>query len=222
MFNGAVLLLRDVTKRFWDPTQRTQRTVLKDVALRLLPGCAAVITGPNGAGKSTFLRILATLLLPDEGKLELNGEVLGCSTRAVTGYATGEERSFQLRLSVEENLRFFAELHGMGAAHRRQQIQLLGERLGLASMLRAPVSELSQGLRDRVGFARALLHSPALLLLDEPTRSQDELGRTLMAELCQEHLSRGNLLVLATHDGSFMPELARHTLREGQLVRGAP
>ncbi|MDP3940049.1 MAG: ABC transporter ATP-binding protein [Deltaproteobacteria bacterium] len=166
-------------------------------------GAILGVMGPNGAGKTTFLKLLATLLLPDSGRLEVDG--IDCvasagSVRSRIGLVTGDERSFYWRLSGRQNLAFFGALQGIGGAALERRILDLSSALALEDMLDAPVDTFSTGMRQRLSVARGLLHEPSLLLLDEPTRSLDpeaaEAFRVLLLRLVREG---GHTVVLVTH-----------------------
>jgi ABC-type multidrug transport system ATPase subunit len=212
-----LLIVREIHKGFGGSSRAPARCVLAGVSLQLSPGEIAVISGANGAGKSTLLKILATLLTPDRGYLQLDGATLDFRSRASTGYATGEERSFQLRLSAAENLRFFAQIHGISSRQSAARLAYLGAELQLESTWHTPIAALSPGMRDRVGVARALLHEPRLVLLDEPTRSQDANGRQLMERVIDERRSAGAIIVLASHDSGLFRRVPRQHLEDGQL-----
>jgi ABC-type multidrug transport system ATPase subunit len=152
-----------------------ERPVLRDVSIALDLGQTLVVLGPNGAGKSTLLRILATLLRPTAGQVEVLGAAVpsrAWAVRAKIGYL-GHEPLLYRELSVRENLEFNARLHRIDAPGER--IGSLLERAGLARRAGELVRNLSAGMLQRAAICRALLHRPELLLLDEP-RSHLDLG----------------------------------------------
>ena len=170
------------------------------------------LIGRNGAGKTTLAKIIATLVQPTEGAVTVRGfdsvrregEV-----RAQVGLATAEERSFYWRLTVEQNLMFFARLYGLGTAAARRRIAELFEQLELAGLRRRRFGELSTGNKQRVAVARALLSSPPVLLLDEPTRSLDPLAAAAMRGLIGG-LARGErpvTVLLTSHNLAEVEEL---------------
>ncbi|MEA2494161.1 MAG: heme exporter protein, partial [Thermoleophilaceae bacterium] len=139
---------------------------LQDVALRVPAGQTLAVFGPNGAGKTTLLKVLATLLRPHAGRVS----VLGCSLpdqawklRGQIGYL-GHEPALYRSLSARENLTFAGRLHGVGP----ERVDELLDAVGLTRRADDRVDEFSRGMRQRVAAARAVLHDPALLLLDEP------------------------------------------------------
>ena len=186
-----------------------ERTALAGVDLELAAGETLVVLGPNGAGKTTLLRILATLLRPSAGEVR----VLGCSLpgeawklRGRIGYL-GHEPLLYRDLSGRENLRFHARLHGIAAADAEARIEQLLAAAGMSLRADERVAELSAGMRQRLAICRAVLHRPALLLLDEPDSNLDAEGRALAREL----IGPGRATrVVVTHDPErFLPEADR-------------
>lgn len=179
-------------------------TALRGVSLSVNRGEVVALLGPNGAGKSTLLRILGTTVLPDAGSLRVCGiDVVArpSETRRQVGLMIGDERSFYWRLTGRRNLAFFAALHGMSRrAGARRATELL-DLVGLAEAADRPVRNYSSGMRARLSLARALLGSPPILLLDEPTQNLDPLASSLFREIA-EGLARthGAGILFATHD----------------------
>jgi ABC-2 type transport system ATP-binding protein len=195
---------------------------LRKVTLRVERGEVFGLMGPNGAGKTTLLRLLATLVPPSAGHARVAGADLvreAARVRRVVGFASGEERGFYWRLSGLHNLEFFAGVLGMSPAAARSRAAEALERMDLLPMAGQPAGEYSTGMRQRLGIARALLGRPAVLLLDEPTRSLDPVAasglHTLIARLAAD--SRTTVL-LATHN---FDEAARVCDRVAVLVAGA-
>ncbi len=196
---------------------------IRDIDLALPRGALLGILGPNGAGKTTFLKLLATLLLPDAGRLLVDGRDCvreGRHVRARVGLVTGDERSFYWRLTGRQNLAFFGALHDLDGARSRARIAELAGALGLEAVLDARVDGYSTGMRQRLAVARGLLHDPSVLLLDEPTRSLDQEAaaslRALLANLAREGR---HTVVLVTHAPEEARALCTHlaTMREGVL-----
>ncbi len=177
---------------------------LRRVDLGVRRGSLVALVGSNGAGKTTLMRILATLLLPSEGRAEILGlDVASASMacRRAIGYAPAEERSFHGRLTVAQNLAFFADLRGVDPAVQRRRAPALLEAMGLDPAGRARFSDLSSGMKQSLSLVRALLHEPPVLLLDEPTRSlSPDLARRVGDLLRHEARSRGRTILLATHN----------------------
>jgi len=197
---------------------------VRDVDLTLPRGAALGILGPNGAGKTTFLKLLATLLLPDSGRLIVDGHDCareGGRVRARIGLVTGDERSFYWRLTGRQNLSFFAALHDLDAARARARMAELSETLGLGPVIDARVDSYSTGMRQRLALARGLLHDPAVLLLDEPTRSLDpEAAAALRDRVARLAREGGHTVVLVTHAPEEARAICSHTARmtDGRLA----
>ena len=159
---------------------------LRGVSLRVNRGEIFGVIGRNGAGKTTLTKIIATLVQPTAGVVRVNGFDSVKDDEQVrlnVGLAGAEERSFYWRLTGEQNLLFFARLYGMGDRQAKQRIAELFERFELADVSRRRFGELSTGNKQRLAVARAMLPSPPVLLLDEPTRSLDPLAASRMREL---------------------------------------
>lgn len=169
MATPDVLLVRDLHRRFG------QREVVGGLDLRLEAGQRIALWGPNGSGKTTILRCIAGSVLPTSGTIEIGGHQAGSlAARTLTGTSFSQERSFYLRLDGERNLVFFAQLRGYSRRQAERHVRSLEEELELGHILRERVDRCSSGMIQQLAFARALLGSPTILLLDEPTRSLDE------------------------------------------------
>lgn len=168
---------------------------LCDVSFKVHEGEIFGLIGPNGAGKTTLTKIVATLVQPTKGSVSVKGYdsvQQDEQVRRHVGLATAEERSFYWRLTAEENLLFFARLYGLGEADARNRIKDLLSRLEIQELVRRRFGELSSGNKQRLAVARAMLASPPVLLLDEPTRSLDPLAaarmRTLIKSLADDDM----------------------------------
>jgi heme exporter protein A len=173
-----------------------EREALDGVSLSLQDGQTLVVLGPNGAGKTTLLRVLATLLRPHTGEVRVLGHALPGEAWAVRGRIglLGHEPLLYRELTARENLRFHARLHGVGA----ERVAELLEAVGMATRAEEPVRTLSQGMVQRVATARALLHDPELLLLDEPRANLDPAGAELVEPLIG--LGCGRTRVVCSHN----------------------
>ena len=199
----ATNLVKTFPVRGWLPG-RPKREVeaLRGIDLSIGLGSIHGIIGANGSGKSTFLRVVATLVLPDNGSVR----VAGCdvvkeaqAVRRLIGLSTGEERSLYWRLSPRQNLQFAAALYGIPAP--AGAIETVLEVVGLTEDADRPVFGFSQGMSRRLGLARALLHQPHVLLLDEPTRSLDPTATAHFHEVLRSiQRERGVTTIMSTHD----------------------
>jgi ABC-2 type transport system ATP-binding protein len=205
------------------------RQVLSDLHLEVRPGQLTVLLGSNGAGKTTLMKILATLLLPTAGKASIMGlDVVheSQSCRRLMGFVPAEERSFHGRLTVMQNLEFFAALRGLSSAVCRERAEALLCVFALEGHARARFSELSSGMKQSLGLVRGLLHAPPVLLLDEPTRSLSpdmaKRAQNLLQKLAREE---GRTILLATHNLGEAEALADQVaiLHGGRiLAKGSP
>jgi ABC-type multidrug transport system ATPase subunit len=164
-----VLVIDGLARRFGT------REVVRSLTLELPPGRRVALRGPNGSGKTTILRCVAGTLAPTEGTVRLAGHDAGSiEARRLVGASFAQERSFYLRLTGRENLLFYARLRSSSERAAQENVDALAEELEIADFLSRRASRYSTGMMQQLGFARALLGSPSLLLLDEPTRSLDE------------------------------------------------
>jgi heme ABC exporter ATP-binding subunit CcmA len=188
------VVARDVRKTF------EFKPVLRGVSLMIPTGATVALLGPNGAGKTTLLRILATLARPSAGAVTIDGLDLRRDAQAIRqriGFL-GHQPLLYEELTAEENLDFFARMHGV--QHRQARVDALIERVGLRTKAKDRVRDLSRGQTQRLALARALLHEPSLLLLDEPDSGLDEQGIALLEEILRERATAGLTAIFTTHD----------------------
>lgn len=187
---------------------------LREVSFEVETGEIFGLIGRNGAGKTTLTKIVATLVQPTTGNVAVRGHDSVSEdehVRREIGLATAEERSFYWRLTSEQNLMFFARLHGLSDRAAKQRIRDLFAKLELEEVARRRFGELSTGNKQRLAVARAMLTTPPVLLLDEPTRSLDPLAAARMRELIQS---------LAQQDPPVTIFLTSHNLGEVETLCG--
>ena len=203
--------------------RRVETHALKGVSLEVAPGEVLALLGPNGSGKSTALKLIATVLLPDRGQVLINGfdtQQHGQEVRRHVGFALASERSFFPRLTVSENLNFFATLEDVPKKDRSCRIDQAVEEVGMKEHARKQVMKLSSGMLQRLAIARALIKRPRVLLLDEATRSLDPAAASRFWDLIREMASTGISVVLATHnfEEAIMATDRITVLRTGELL----
>jgi ABC-2 type transport system ATP-binding protein len=211
-------------KRFLRRKLKPPVEALKDVSFDVRAGEIFGLIGRNGAGKTTLTKIVATLVQPTEGTVTVNGfdSVRDEErVRAQVGLATAEERSFYWRLTAHQNLMFFARLYGLSDPQAQARINELIERFELEEVARRRFGELSTGNKQRLAFARAMLASPPVLLLDEPTRSLDPLAAARMRSLINE-LAQSDppvSILLTSHNLAEVEELCERVaiISRGQI-----
>jgi ABC-2 type transport system ATP-binding protein len=198
------LLVEHVTKRFMVGRKRRPVTAIGDVSLRLERAGTIGILGANGSGKSTLIRLVSGLLTLDEGRVEVFGHDIEREEMTVKRLINrvSVDAAFFKKLSPMENLLFAARLYGIDPAKARLEAVRITERLGIASKrLGRPVEQMSRGMQQKVAIARALLTSPALLLLDEPTTGLDPRSKLDVQAFIEEiRTSHDASIVLTTHD----------------------
>ncbi|MCW3068585.1 MAG: ccmA [Solirubrobacterales bacterium] len=173
-----------------------EREALSGVTLTLEAGQTLVVFGPNGAGKTTLLRVLATLLRPHAGTVSVLGSSLPEQSWAVRGRVglLGHEPLLYRELTARENLRFHARLHGVADG----RVDELLDAVAMTARGREPLRTLSRGMVQRVAVARAVLHDPELLLLDEPHSNLDPAAIELVSPLIGSASRRTR--VICSHD----------------------
>jgi ABC-type multidrug transport system ATPase subunit len=193
-----MLVTEDLARSFVDRS-RGRVEAVRGLSLRVERGEIYGLLGPNGAGKTTTLRLLATLLKPDRGRIEIDGvdataDPVGARSRLAYVPA---EAGLPERLTPLETVRLFGEIQGIPDAAARAGDLL--ERLGAARYDRTPCSALSTGMKRRVVLARALIHDPPLLLLDEPTDGLDVGGRRDVLDLVRGLAGEGRAVIVSSH-----------------------
>jgi len=200
------------------------RQALAGVDLRVAPGECVVLCGPNGAGKTTLLRILATLARPTSGTVRIAGldpAKTGADARMQIGFLSHHTLLYD-DLTAEQNLVFYARMYAIPDAQAR--IDALLERVGLSSRRHDLVRTYSRGMQQRLAVARAVLHRPALVLLDEPYTGLDPLAADALTALLTDLTGEGCTLLLTSHNLQSDVTLNRRAvvLNRGRIVYDAP
>jgi ABC-2 type transport system ATP-binding protein len=210
---APAMLMDGVTKRFVVGRKRKPVVAISDVSLRLERGDIHGVLGANGSGKSTLIRLISGLLTLDEGRVEVFGHDIERDEMAVKRLINrvSVDAAFFKKLSPMENLVFAARLYGLdGSKAKGDAIEILG-RLGIAEKrVNRPVEQMSRGMQQKVAIARALLTSPTLLLLDEPTTGLDPRSKLDVQAFIED--------LRATHDATIV--LTTHDLAEAERLCG--
>lgn len=228
------VVFESVTKRFRNRTSvldlfrdRNGGVIaLRDVSLTAEHGKVLAVLGPNGSGKSTLLKLIATILLPDHGRVLVGGKDTSKHAEAVLRHvslAVTGTRSFYARLTARENLEFFAVLEQLPTDSRSRRISECLQITGLEPLANRLVHTFSAGMYQRLGIARALLKSPGVLLLDEPSNSLDPSTATEFWAWVRSNAGFGTTIILATHNFEEAVCTADNLLilREGSIAATA-
>ncbi len=191
---------------------------LRDITFNVEPGSCVALLGRNGAGKTTLLKILAGLSRPAKGRVSLFGQdATERSSRASIG-VLGHGIGIYDELSAIENLKLFANLYALPDPERKAMEWL--ERTGLERVKDGLVREFSRGMRQRLAVARAFLHNPRVLLLDEPFTALDDRAIAVLQTVLREALAEGRTVLMSTHQLREALELATHValINRGKLA----
>ncbi len=216
--NATALSARGLVRRFGD------LTAVKNVSIELRQGEVLGLLGPNGAGKTTILRMLAGILAPNEGSVSVMGIDTQTDPRAARqqiGFLSGDTQLYQ-RLNPREVLDYFGRLYGVPAARRRERIDQLVAELDMASFASRPCGQLSTGQKQRANIARAFLHQPMVLILDEPTNALDVLTGRFIIQAIRREKAAGRAILFSTHMMGEAEYLCDRILllHKGEIVGG--
>lgn len=212
---------KDLSKKFGD------FLAVDGVNLEVKAGEVLALLGPNGAGKTTTVRMLTSVLRPTSGWARIAGyDVVEKpeKVRASVGVLT-EQHGLYGRMPGDEYLDFFAQIYGMDDVTRRQQVDYLLNQFGLDEARHRRVAEYSKGMRQKLALARALIHNPLVLLLDEPTSAMDPESARLVRNSIAELRSADRSIILCTHNLAEAEELADQIaiIRRGKIIaQGSP
>ena len=186
---------------FWSG-KRKETTAVHDISFQVRRGELFGLLGPNGAGKTTTIKMLSTLLLPTSGSISVLGLDALRQTKAVRrriGFTFGGARGLYGRLTALDNLKYFAELYALEPSLAAKRIPEMLEVVGLTGREEDRVETFSSGMQQRLHLARALLHDPELIFLDEPTVGIDPVGARELRATIKTLLERGKTILLTTH-----------------------
>lgn len=193
------------------------KPVLRSVSARFAAGTITSVEGPNGAGKSTLLAVMGTLHRPQSGEVLYNGRALGRrEVRGELGWLSHESRGYR-DLSGFENVELTARLHG---SRGPSDVERVCTELGLGAVAHRPLAAMSRGQRQRVALAKALVHSPSVLLLDEPFTGLDVESAGIVEGILRRERERGHIVVVVHHLPEFRERFGARALvlRAGRVV----
>lgn len=231
----AAVVISDLFKDFVPPLRlsrlltfrwaREHIRAIEGMSLTVPTGTVHALVGPNGAGKTTLIKCVCGLLQPNRGTVRVQGLDTchhGTGVRREVGYCITDHRSFYWRLSGRENLRFFGTLQGLTGAVREARVEAMIHTLELADVAERQVMSYSEGMKQRLSLARALLHEPSVLLLDEIGRGLDPRLRDKVYTLLRDRLVRehGMTILMASHNLDEVAALADtvHVIQGGRIV----
>ncbi|NJO42459.1 MAG: ABC transporter ATP-binding protein [Cyanobacteria bacterium CRU_2_1] len=212
-------------KKFYRDRKQTIAAV-QNVSLTIAAREVLAFLGPNGAGKTTTIKMIAGLILPDEGWVRIAGRDPHREAKALRsiGAVLEGNRNLYWRLTSEENLEYFGVLRGLTRKVAQQRTKALLERFGLMDKRRAIVQSLSRGMQQKLAIAVAMIHDPQLLLLDEPTLGLDVEATQSVKQLVREIAAEGRAILLTTHQLDIAEELSDRVaiINQGELIVEEP
>ncbi|KXK23630.1 MAG: heme exporter protein CcmA [Chloroflexi bacterium OLB15] len=216
----ALIETEDLTKSFG------YMPVIKRLTLGIERGEAVALLGANGSGKSTLLRMLSSLSKPTSGSIRIGGWELpreAAAVRAQIGMVAHKPLLYD-NLTAVENLQFFGRLYNLDPAKSKQRGGLLLEQVGLARRANDLVRTFSRGMQQRLSIARAMLHEPDILLLDEPHTGLDQRGAALLDDLIMGARGEGRTILMATHEFDHAVQVSTRVLilERGSVVIDQP
>lgn len=184
--------IKAVTKSYGD------FTAVNSLSLEVAKGSIFGLLGPNGAGKTTTIRMIVSITFPDQGEIKIFGQQLTPKMQERIGYLP-EERGLYKKMKVRDQLYFLGGLKGLSKKELDKKVLYWAERLQIDSWLDKKTEELSKGMQQKIQFIATVLHSPELIILDEPFSGLDPVNANLLIEVIQELKSAGSTIILSTH-----------------------
>lgn len=208
------LEIKNITKKF------TQKTAVNDFSMVIDVNECVGLIGPNGAGKSTLIQIIADILNADKGEILLDGQKIS-SMRNRIGYLPQYPNFFSW-MTAFETLSFMGTLSGIAKNELQKEIPLLLEKVGLGNEAHSHVGTFSGGMKQRLGIAQALLHKPALMIMDEPVSALDPIGRREVLNLLKE-IKQETTVLISTHILSDAEEICERfvMIKNGRKIEDA-
>ena len=220
--SSPVLSIRNLTKRY------QRKTVVNDIDLDLFPGEVYGLIGPNGAGKTTLMSMMVGAEMPTLGEIWLEGNCFrqdqnSPQLQRCIGFLPDDYPLYD-DLTVWQYLEYFARLYGIPAKHRRDRLHNILELVQLTSKYRSRTTELSRGMKQRLGLARAIIHQPSLLVLDEPVSGLDPVARMEFRDIIKTLQQSGMTVLISSHVLSDLADFCSTIgiMELGYLVENAP
>ena len=190
--NNTILSIQGVSKFY------TGKTALDKVSIDIPKGCIYGLLGPNGAGKTSLIRIINQITQADEGSVFINGEKLNVKHIKNIGYLP-EERGLYKKIKVISQLQYFAELRGLSRRDATDKANYWLKKMNLYDVKNKKIEELSKGMQQKIQFIVAVIHSPEILILDEPFSGFDPVNAELLTEIILELKAAGSTIIFSTH-----------------------
>lgn len=222
MTNG--IIIKNLTKIF--KKRKGEVRAVDDVSFEIEDAEIFGLLGPNGAGKTTLIKCISTLLIPDKGTAIVGGyDVLkdSLNVRRKIGLLTGGERSLYWKLSVVDNLKYFAALYGVSRKETKERINFILDLMELKDKANERVERLSSGMKQKLSFGRAMIHNPPILLIDEPTIGLDPYFARFIRNFIKDELNKKlkKTILLTTHYMEEADELCDRVafMSNGKVVK---
>lgn len=196
---------------------------LDGLSFRVEPGKIFGLLGPNGAGKTTCIRIILDIIKPTDGTVSFNGAPTNGAFRTIAGYLP-EERGLYRKSRVEDVILYFARLKGMGLQAAKESMNHWLKKLEVEGLARRKIEELSKGNQQKIQFIASVVHSPKILILDEPFSGFDPINQDLIKNVILGLTSEGTTVILSTHMMEIAEELAENIvlINGGKAVISGP
>jgi ABC-2 type transport system ATP-binding protein len=196
---------------------------VKELSMEVKAGSIFGLLGPNGAGKSTTIRMIVNITMPDSGQIALFGQPMNAKLQERVGYLP-EDRGLYKKMKVGEQLTFFAELKGLTRQEAHRRIDSWLKRIEMTEWKNKKWEELSKGMQQKVQFVSTILHSPDLVILDEPFSGLDPISAGLLKEIVQELKENNKTIIFSTHLMEQAEELCDEIclISHGRKVLGGP
>ncbi len=201
----SFLVVDSISKTFGD------YTAVNNISFSVPKGIIFGLLGPNGAGKTTTIRMINNIIIPDKGKILLDGRNIDSDTQNLMGYLP-EERGLYKKLKVIDQLKYFGRLKGLDSKVAEQNAMKWLEKLGAKGGESKKIQELSKGMQQKVQFISTILHDPQFLILDEPFSGFDPLNTELLKAIILEMKKHGKTIILSTHVMAQVEEICDEIL----------